>query len=102
MSRLDLSNSSSSIGAGCLVTDVAEALSLSVCLFHNGLNAIVPLHVLRNCGAHELKWCNYDLFYLFSHLADAFIQSDLQMRTLLKQSKPTKEQKHASAIRSPG
>ncbi len=32
--------------------------------------------------------------YLFSHLADAFIQSDLQ-------SKPTKEQ-HTTAITSPG
>ncbi len=42
------------------------------------------------------------IFYLFCPLADAFIQSDLQMRTLLKQSKLTKEQKHASAIRSPG
>ncbi len=34
----------------------------------------------------------YLFIYLFSHLADAFIQSDLQMRTLWKQSKPTKEQ----------
>ncbi len=34
--------------------------------------------------------------HLFSHLADAFIQSDFQ------QSKPTKEQQHASAITSPG
>ncbi len=42
------------------------------------------------------------LFIIFSHLADAFIQSDLQMRTLWKQSKPTKEQQHASAITSPG
>ncbi len=42
--------------------------------------------------------------YLFSHLADAFIQIDLnrQMRTLQKQSKPTKEQQHASAITSHG
>ncbi len=42
------------------------------------------------------------MYILFSHLADAFIQSDLQMRTLLKQSKPTKEEQHASAITSPG
>ncbi len=41
-------------------------------------------------------------FYLFSHLTDAFIQSDLQIRTLLKHLKPTKEQQHASAITSPG
>ncbi len=30
-------------------------------------------------------------YITFSHLAEAFIQSDLQMRTI-KQSKPTKEQ----------
>ncbi len=65
MSLLVLSNSPSSIGAGCLGTDVAEALSLSVCLFHNGLNAIVPLHVLRNCGAHELLWCDYYLLFIY-------------------------------------
>ncbi len=40
--------------------------------------------------------------YLFSLLADAFIQSDLQIRTLQKQSKPTKEHQYASAITSPG
>ncbi len=33
------------------------------------------------------------------HLADAFIQSDLQMR-LQKQSKPTKEQWYVSAVTS--
>ncbi len=43
---------------------------------------------------------NSVLAYVFIYLADAFIQSDLQMRTL--QSKPTKEQQHASAITSPG
>ncbi len=52
-----------------------------------------------------LKWHFHISFisfiYLFSHLADAFIQSDLQMRTLWKQSKPTKEQQHASAVTSP-
>ncbi len=42
------------------------------------------------------------LFYLLSHthtlhLADAFIQSDLQMRTI-----ETKKQQHASAITSLG
>ncbi len=41
-------------------------------------------------------------FFFFCHFADAFIQSDLQLRTLWKQSKPTKEQQHASAITSPG
>ncbi len=46
-------------------------------------------------------YADYNI-YLFSHLADAFIQSDLQMNTLYKQSKPTKEQQHASARTSPG
>ncbi len=39
------------------------------------------------------------IYILFSHLADAFIQSDLQMRTL-EAIKPTKEQQHASAMTS--
>ncbi len=34
----------------------------------------------------------HHFIFLFSHLADTFIFSDLQMRTLQKQSKPTKEQ----------
>ncbi len=30
----------------------------------------------------EYIYCKNNMFYLFSNLADAFIQSDLQMRTL--------------------
>ncbi len=46
-----------------------------------------------------------NLFYLklftFSHLAEAFIQSDLQMRAI-EAIKTTKEQQHASAMTSLG
>ncbi len=43
----------------------------------------------------------YIYTHTFSHLADAFIQSDLQMRTL-EAIKTTKEQQHASAMTSLG
>ncbi len=36
----------------------------------------------------------FHIIYLFSNLADAFIQSNLQMRTI-EAIKPTKEQQHA-------
>ncbi len=39
--------------------------------------------------------------FTFSHLADAFIQSNLQMKTI-EAIKPTKEQQHASAMTSLG
>ncbi len=41
----------------------------------------------------------YYITFTFSHLADAFIQSDLNMRTM-EQSKPQKSNKHASAVTS--
>ncbi len=40
-------------------------------------------------------------YFTFSHLADAFIQSDLQMKTL-EAIKTNKEQQHASAMTSLG
>ncbi len=39
--------------------------------------------------------------FTFSHLADAFIQSNLQMRTI-EAIKINKEQQYASAMTSPG
>ncbi len=59
---------------------------------------------IHNCNTllYSSELYYFVLFtFTFSHLADAFIQSDLQMRTL-EAIKPTKEQQRASAMTSLG
>ncbi len=50
-------------------------------------NSVIVFYILPNTlkeGKNNVSWSQISDFfiYLFSHLADAFIQSDLQMRTL--------------------
>ncbi len=40
------------------------------------------------------------IMFTFNHLADAFFQSDCQMR-IIEAIKPTKEQQYVSAVTSP-
>ncbi len=42
----------------------------------------------------------YDIYITFNHLADAFIQSDVQMRRTIEAIRPSREQQYTSAMTS--
>ncbi len=44
---------------------LAKEIQHLLCLFHNGLNVIVPLQVQRNCDAQESEWlhCSHSAAY---------------------------------------
>ncbi len=42
----------------------------------------------------------YYIYITFNHLADAFIQSDVQMRRTIEAIRPSREQQYTSALKS--
>ncbi len=45
-------------------------------------------------------WFLLHLTFTFNHLADAFIQSDVQMRRTIEAIRPSREQQYTSAMTS--
>ncbi len=48
----------------------------------------------------ENKHKNESITFTFNHLADAFIQSDVQMRRTIEAIRPSREQQYTSAMTS--
>ncbi len=44
--------------------------------------------------------CTFTFTFTFNHLADAFIQSDVQMRRTVEAIRPSREQQYTSAMTS--
>ncbi len=62
----------------------------------------IPGRVLRAC-AEQLAEVFTNIFtftFTFNHLADAFIQSDVQMRRTIEAIRPSREQQYTSALTS--
>ncbi len=61
------------------------------------------LFILEICGVYwNLIPCQSANFitFTFNHLADAFIQSDVQMRRTIEAIRPSREQQYTSAMTS--
>ncbi len=53
-----------------------------------------------NTVPSENKHKNESITFTFNHLADAFIQSDVQMRRTIEAIRPSREQQYTSAMTS--
>ncbi len=53
--------------------------------------------------SEQILYCNkltFTFTFTFNHLADAFIQSDVQMRRTIEAIRPSREQQYTSALTS--
>ncbi len=48
----------------------------------------------------QVTWRTFTFTFTFNHLADAFIQSDVQMRRTIEAIRPSREQQYTSAMTS--
>ncbi len=60
---------------------------------------VIALFLTFECFLRDVS-CINDIYITFNHLADAFIQSDVQMRRTIEAIRPSREQQYTSAMTS--
>ncbi len=57
-------------------------------------------HCIKNPHSSISDFTTFTFTFTFNHLADAFIQSDVQMRRTIEAIRPSREQQYTSALTS--